>query len=388
MKRVCLLLCVLGFGCGQPAQDGESGADGTPTNAPSAAPDDASNDEVPPPQSEPSVEPTQPVGADPALDAATNVEPDKTQPPTETTKNPDDTPPTADSLAARVQQLEVPPKWLADVTTTYDTSQPWKDARLHIRALLGKNEEPARKEAVKLTWLYLQKNDIGNGHEYPMYLFLGGEEVWAVAAHEQFLAKKHENEPIHAYLSLASLYTRFKEFGKAEKLLRRAMDGVPEGEWLFTRSADVHSAYGKLYVAWGKVDKAKDHFSRAADMYPASTHPWTQKDKQRKSADALAKLQVLEAGDFADAGLKDGTFKGTSLGYTGNINVTVTVQDGRLTNIDVQHTEKIDQGAAYIIPRWIVNAQSLQVDGISGATITKDAIVNATYRALKRAGLN
>ncbi len=383
MKRICLLLCVLGFGCGQPALDGDPVENTTPANTPAAAPDDVSNDEVPPPQSEPSVEPHQP--ATPAPDAATNVEPDKTQPPATNTA---DTPPTADSLAARVQALEIPPPWLADVKTSYDTSTPWKDARIHIRTLLGKNEEPARKEAVKLTWLYLQKNDIGNGHEYPMYLFLGGEEVWAVAAHEQFLAQKHENEPIHAYLSLASLYTRFKEFDKAEKLLRRAMDGVPEGEWQFTRSADVHSAYGKLYVAWGRVDKAKDHFSRAADMYPASTHPWTQKDKQRKSADALAKLQVLEAGDFADAGLKDGTFKGTSLGYTGNINVTVTVQDGRLSKIDVKHTEKIDQGAAYIIPRWIVNAQSLQVDGISGATITKDAIVNATYRALKRAGLN
>ncbi|MFP6762224.1 MAG: FMN-binding protein [Planctomycetaceae bacterium] len=40
-----------------------------------------------------------------------------------------------------------------------------------------------------------------------------------------------------------------------------------------------------------------------------------------------------------------------------------------------------------IIPQRIIARQNLQVDGITGATITKDALVAGTLRALKQAGL-
>ena len=77
--------------------------------------------------------------------------------------------------------------------------------RLEIRRLLSLNTEAARKEAIKLTWIYLQKKDIGDGHEYPMYLFLGGEPLWAVRAHKSW-REPHEVAPDHAYISLAVLY--------------------------------------------------------------------------------------------------------------------------------------------------------------------------------------
>jgi uncharacterized protein with FMN-binding domain len=40
-----------------------------------------------------------------------------------------------------------------------------------------------------------------------------------------------------------------------------------------------------------------------------------------------------------------------------------------------------------IIPKRIIEKQSLQVDGISGATVSKDVLVSGTLRALKQAGL-
>ena len=73
--------------------------------------------------------------------------------------------PKLDELLA---QLVIPPPWLKDVQTQYDTSKPWKDARLEIRRLLGLGRTETHREAIKLTWLYLQKGDIGDGHEYPM----------------------------------------------------------------------------------------------------------------------------------------------------------------------------------------------------------------------------
>ena len=49
--------------------------------------------------------------------------------------------------------------------------------------------------------------------------------------------------------------------------------------------------------------------------------------------------------------------------------------------------EKIDQNSCVLVPEQIVATQSLLVDGISGATVTQDAIEGGTLRALRQAGL-
>ena len=67
--------------------------------------------------------------------------------------------------------------------------------------------------------------------------------------------------------------------------------------------------------------------------------------------------------------------------------MTVTIQAGRIVDVQVDHAEKIDLGATEIIPQRIVEKQSLQVDAITGATVTCDAIIEGVFRALKQAGL-
>ena len=52
-----------------------------------------------------------------------------------------------------------------------------------------------------------------------MYTFLGGEPVWSIRAHEEFLAKPHQETPIHAHLTLAALYAQYGEFDKAKATL-------------------------------------------------------------------------------------------------------------------------------------------------------------------------
>ncbi len=120
------------------------------------------------------------------------------------------------SLDEQLAELRVPPAWLEDVQTRYDTSRPFGEAREEIRRLLSLNTDAARKEAIKLTWIYYQKNDIGDGHQYPMYVYLGGEPLWAVRAHEEFLAKPHKVAPDHAYVSLASLYVRYRRVRESQ----------------------------------------------------------------------------------------------------------------------------------------------------------------------------
>jgi len=291
------------------------------------------------------------------------------------------------SLDEQLAGLQIPPAWLESVTTSYDTNQPWKDARLEIRRLFSLNRPEAHREGIKLMWIYLQKDDIGDGHEYPMYTFLGGEPLWSVRAHEEYLSKPHENTPIHAYITLASLYIQFNEHARAKACLDKAMAGLPGPPWTVQRKADILAAYGDLYVSWGDPDQAKQYYAQAAALYPTAKPPYGGHLLPRRAAEVQAKLDRLTFRSLQTAALRDGRYRDKALGYAGDIDVTVTIQAGRIADIQLKHEEKIDQNACVIVPQRIKAAQSLEVDGISGATVTKEAIVNGVYRCLKQAGL-
>jgi uncharacterized protein with FMN-binding domain len=279
--------------------------------------------------------------------------------------------------------LKVPPDWFDQVKVTYDTNLPWKDARLEVRRLLSLHKN---REAMKLTVLYLRKGDIGNGHEYPMYLYMGGEYAWAV----QEYRKRLESLPVgptHEYLSLAACYRHFGEYEKAIELLEIGMQRLPEPPWQIARKADIHDCIGDLYVAMGKVDQATPHYKKAMALYPTSNQPYGRHLLLKRVAKIQSKLDLLAMDAIESSKLKDGTYTDKSLGYVDDITVTITVKRNKITDVRVQHKEKIDQNASTIIPQRIIAKQSLKVDGVTGATVTYDAIIDASLRALRKAGL-
>jgi uncharacterized protein with FMN-binding domain len=291
------------------------------------------------------------------------------------------------SLDQRLAKLEIPPAWLADVETAYDTSTPWKDARLEIRRLLGLGKPESHREAIKLTWVYYQNKMMGDGHEYPMYTFLGGEPLWSVRAHEWYLAQPHEHTPIHSYITLAKILASYGEFERAKSQLDIAAQNLPEPPWKTMREADIAAAYGDLYAAWNQPEEAKRHYAQAIRIYPTAKPPYGRHLLPRRAAAVQAKLDLLVFRSLQTANLKDGKYQDRALGYAGDIHVTVTVENGKIADIKLRHEEKIDQNACVVIPQRIIDGQSLQVDGISGATVTKDAIVGGVYRCLNKAGL-
>lgn len=290
-----------------------------------------------------------------------------------------------DELAA----FRVPPAWLEGITPKWDIAKPWKDGRVEIRRLLGKGDDVSRREGIKLTWEYLQKNDIGNGHEYGMYMFLGNEPLWAIHVYREWVAKTdHAYPPYFGLKALASLYADYGLFEEAEGLLERGLKmSPPDPKWNEMRQAEMHDAFGDLYARWEKTDKAKASYQEAARLYPLGKPPYGRHLLPRRAKKVQGKLDLLSKTSLDGTSLRDGRFRETALGYSGDIKLTIDVKDGRIADIDVQHQEKIDQNACVMIPRRIISKQSLQVDGISGATVTKDAIVAGTLRALKKAGL-
>lgn len=87
-----------------------------------------------------------------------------------------------------------------------------------------------------------------------------------------------------------------------------------------------------------------------------------------------------------------GSYAAKAAGFHGELPVTTEVdKDGKIINITVgEHTETDDIGTIAIekIPQSIIEAQSLAVDIVSGATVTSRGLINAVANSLKAAGLD
>lgn len=88
-----------------------------------------------------------------------------------------------------------------------------------------------------------------------------------------------------------------------------------------------------------------------------------------------------------DAGLKDDTYTGQATGMD-TVKVEVTVADGKISKVEVvehNETEGFCEPAIEQIPGAIVEKNSTEVDTVSGATVTSNAIKKAVDNALEGA---
>lgn len=102
-----------------------------------------------------------------------------------------------------------------------------------------------------------------------------------------------------------------------------------------------------------------------------------------------ANLGSGSAGAAADAGSwQDGTWTGTAQGYGGDVTVSVTIANKKITAIEVVsasgETPSFFSRAKAIIPK-IIEAQNPDVDVVSGATYSSNGIINAVKNALTKA---
>lgn len=115
----------------------------------------------------------------------------------------------------------------------------------------------------------------------------------------------------------------------------------------------------------------------------------------RAKEDEIARLSAQVAGngqsDSENGGsknYKDGTYTGEADGFGGTIRVEVKIEKSKIAEINVISAEKEDGAylsmAKDIIPK-IIDAQSADIDTISGATFSSTGIKNASEQALEKA---
>ena len=115
----------------------------------------------------------------------------------------------------------------------------------------------------------------------------------------------------------------------------------------------------------------------------------------RAKEDEIARLSAQVAGNGqSDSGnggstnYKDGTYTGEADGIGGTLQVEAKIEKSKIAEINVISAEKEDGAylsmAKDMIPK-IIDAQSADIDTISGATFSSTGIKNASEQALEKA---
>ena len=165
--------------------------------------------------------------------------------------------------------------------------------------------------------------------------------------------------------------------GETDSFFQRAKGVIDE--MLTAQSTDVDVVSGATYSSNGIIGAVKNAlFGTESNNATAAA---ANAGNAGGSAPSVSK--VSESGTW-----KDGTYTGSGKGFGGTISVKVTVEDGKISAIDV--TSASGETASYfskakgIIPKMI-SGQTTNVDAASGATYRSNGIITAVRNALSKA---
>ncbi len=94
-------------------------------------------------------------------------------------------------------------------------------------------------------------------------------------------------------------------------------------------------------------------------------------------------------GGAAEAAVEGNTATGTADGFGGEVSVTLTVEDGKITECTIvgeKETPAVGGAAIPELTQQILDANSAEIDGVTGATITSTAVKSAAGAALEALG--
>lgn len=98
---------------------------------------------------------------------------------------------------------------------------------------------------------------------------------------------------------------------------------------------------------------------------------------------------VLQAqAEQTQSGYRDGTYEGSAFGFGDVIRVSVTIRDGKMTDIavlDASGEDKPYYKQALPLLDEMLEIQSAEVDTVSGATLTAEGLIGAVEDALGKA---
>jgi uncharacterized protein with FMN-binding domain len=168
----------------------------------------------------------------------------------------------------------------------------------------------------------------------------------------------------------------WSDMGDLDRAIRIAEQEARQGRPVvaYLAAADVCRKAGRYPQALGYYEKAL-----ANDTNPKATDAKMNGQRARAGIEAIKVFESLDLSRIAD-----GQYKASSYAFTGPLEITVNVKSARIENVQVsKHTEKQFYSSITDTTRQIIQKQSLKgVDTTSGATVTSEAIIQATAKAL------
>ena len=294
-------------------------------------------------------------------------------------------------------QLKVPP----GLDLTFTPGKPWNANKFigqYVWDIIDPN--PGRwREGVKLVHhaLVVNKGDaqaIQRSIDALSRMYAHLLEDWPRAA---FWARKGRNDPIilaNCYWKMgcremvveligrisrdptgtAVLVQIWSDMGDLDRALRLAdgivRDGRPDVGFL---------AAGDACRFAGKYQQAITFYERAAGTTQGSKGLKQNVERAQASLEAVRLFELLDLSK-----IPDGTYTGSSIAYVAPLEVAVTVKGGRIESVKVtRHKEKQFYSSITDTTGQIIAKQGVKgIDATSGATITSEAIINATAKAL------
>jgi uncharacterized protein with FMN-binding domain len=161
------------------------------------------------------------------------------------------------------------------------------------------------------------------------------------------------------------------EFGEAARALQLGERNVN------SNPMEVNRVMGEVCRSAGQYPQAIAYFEKAMEAGKQRGMNTVRLQGSLESAQAADAFNHL---DRAPAGV----YSAKCIGYTGPVEVTIEVKDGKLESVKVtDHHEKQYYSSITETPARILQKQGIKgVDAITGATITSEAIINAAAKAM------
>lgn len=184
-----------------------------------------------------------------------------------------------------------------------------------------------------------------------------------------------------------------------EEFFSRAESGIISAV-IRSQSTDVDAVSGATFSSKGLIDAIKNALGEEITAEEEATEPTTEKaskSKKQKTTEAEETTAPAETETttetepaptekkISDGKYADGVYTGTGTGFRGETSVTVTVENGEITDITI-NSYKDDQQffsrAESGVISAILRSQDTDVDAVSGATFSSNGIKEAVADAL------
>lgn len=265
----------------------------------------------------------------------------------------------------------------------------WREGtRLMHHLLTLHKDDPEKRERAMLTLCHMYHDLLA---DYARAAF------WYRAAG----VEKNPEEYSHSAVILAECYARLGYRTEAFKLLTKVSQSLSQAKLLgdlgetdralkiaLEETADDPQGYASLLAGdicrqVGRYEDALGHYQKVLAIKVPATNPPGRLLKNRNRAEAnVAAIKSFELFDLKK--VADGKYVAASQGYEGPVEVAVTVKNQRIDTVAVtQHREKQFYSAINDTTAKIIAKQTVKgIDTTSNATLTSEAIVNATAKAL------